>query len=104
MRLTCTQCETIVRVNRLRLHLAKQPIHCMICDHIWTAWLVTSDDRQDMPNFASYFHKIRLQVIVILICAGLMTSLNREPWHSNHLFPRTNRKLRSDWSSNTAAN
>ena len=47
----------------------------MICDHIWTARLVTSGDRQDMPNFASYLHKFRLPVIAVLICAGSMTSL-----------------------------
>ena len=47
----------------------------MICDHIWTARLVTSGDRQDMPNFTSYLYKFRLPVIVVLICAGLMTSL-----------------------------
>ena len=47
----------------------------MICDHIWTARLVISGDRQDMPNFASYLHKFRLPVIAVLICAGLMTSL-----------------------------
>jgi len=47
----------------------------MICDHIWTAWFVTSGDRQDMPNFASYLHKFRLPVIAVLIYAGLMTSL-----------------------------
>ena len=75
MLLTCPQCETIFRVDRLRLHPARQPIHCMICDHIWTARLVTSGDRQDMPNFASYLHKFRLPVIAVLICAGLMTSL-----------------------------
>ena len=75
MLLTCPQCETIFRVDRLRLHPAGQPVHCMICDHIWTARLVTSGDRQDMPNFASYLHKFRLPVIAVLICAGLMTSL-----------------------------
>ena len=75
MLLTCPQCETIFRVDRLRLHPARQPLHCMICDHIWTARLVTSGDRQDMPNFASYLHKFRLPVIAVLICAGLMTSL-----------------------------
>ena len=63
MLLTCPQCETIFRVDRLRLHPAGQPVHCMICDHIWTARLVTSGDRQDVPDFA------------VLICAGLMTSL-----------------------------
>ena len=47
----------------------------MICDHIWTARLVTSGDRQDMPNFTSYLYNFRLPVIVVLICAGLMTSL-----------------------------
>ena len=75
MLLTCPQCETIFRVDRLRLHPAGQPVHCMICDHIWTARLVTSGDRQDMPSFASYLHKFRLPVIAVLICAGLMTSL-----------------------------
>ena len=75
MLLTCPQCETIFRVDRLSLHPAGQPVHCMICDHIWTARLVTSGDRQDMPNFASYLHKFRLPVIAVLICAGLMTSL-----------------------------
>ena len=75
MPLTCPQCETIFRVDRLRLHPAGQPVHCMICDHIWTARLVTRGDRQDMPSFASYLHKFRLPVIAVLICAGLMTSL-----------------------------
>ena len=75
MLLTCPQCETIFRVDRLRLHSAGQPVHCMICDHIWTARLVTSGDRQDMQNLASYLHKFRLPVIAVLICAGLMTSL-----------------------------
>ena len=73
--LTCLQCETIFRVDRLRLHPAGRPVHCMICDHIWTARLVTSGDRQDMPNFASYLYKFRLPVIAVLICARLMTSL-----------------------------
>ncbi|MGA0310348.1 MAG: zinc-ribbon domain-containing protein [Candidatus Puniceispirillaceae bacterium] len=36
MLLTCPQCETIFRVDRLRLHPAGQPVHCRICDHIWT--------------------------------------------------------------------
>ena len=74
MLLTCPQCETIFCVDRLRLHPAGQPVHCMICDH-QAARLVTSGDRQDMPNIASYLHKFRLPVIAVLICAGLMTSL-----------------------------
>ena len=75
MLLTCPQCETISSGDRLRLHPAGQPVHCMICDHIWTARLLTSGDRQDMPDFASYFNKFGLPVIAVLICAGLMTSL-----------------------------
>jgi predicted Zn finger-like uncharacterized protein len=75
MLLTCPQCETIFCVDRLRLHRAGQPVHCFICDHIWTAHLVTSDDGQDMPNSAFYLHKFCLPVIAVLICAGLMTSL-----------------------------
>ena len=75
MLLTCPQCETIFRVDRLRLHPAGQPVHCMICDHIRTARLLTSGDRQDMPNLVPYLPKIRLPVMAVLICAGLMTSL-----------------------------
>ena len=75
MLLTCPQCETIFRVDRLRLHPAGQPVHCLICDHIWTAQLVISGDRQDAPSFVSYLHKMRLPVIVVLICAGLIASL-----------------------------
>ncbi len=56
------------------MHPAGQPVHCLICDHIWTARLATSGDRQDMPNFASYLHKFRFLEIAVLICAGLMTS------------------------------
>lgn len=74
MLLVCPQCESIFRVNRLRVHPAGQPVHCLICDHIWTARLATSGDRQDMPNFASYLHKFRFLEIAVLICAGLMTS------------------------------
>ena len=75
MLLTCPQCETIFRVDRLRLHPAGQPVHCMICDYIWTARLVISGDRQDTSSFVSYFHKMRLPVIAVLICAGLIASL-----------------------------
>jgi predicted Zn finger-like uncharacterized protein len=75
MLLTCPQCETIFRVDCLQLHLAGQPVHFMICDHIRTARLLTSGDRQDMPNLVLYLPKIRLSVMVVIICAGLMTSL-----------------------------
>ena len=93
----------------------------MICDHIWTARLVTSGDRQDMPNFTSYLYKFRLPVIVVLICAGLMTSLIKGRgtltayfpglivgfyWiglPSDRLFPRIDRRLLLDWSSHIAA-
>lgn len=75
MLLTCPQCETIFCVDRLRQHPAGQPVHCMICDYIWTARLVISGDRQDTSSFVSYFHKMRLPVIAVLICAGLIASL-----------------------------
>ena len=75
MLLTCPQCETIFRVDRLWLHPAGQPVHCMICDNIRTARLLTSDDRQDLPNLVLYLPKIRLPVMAVLICVGLMTSL-----------------------------
>jgi hypothetical protein len=75
MLLSYPQCETIFRVKRLWLHLAGQPVHCMICDYIRTARLLTIGDRQDMPNLVPYLPKIRLPVLTVLICAGLMTSL-----------------------------
>ena len=50
----------------------------MTCNHIWTARLVTSGDRYNIPTFASYLHKFRLLVIAILICVGLMTSLIKD--------------------------
>ena len=78
MLLTRPQCETIFCIDRLRIHPSGQPVHCMICDHILTAWLVTIGDRQDMPNFTSYLHKFRLLVIAVLICAGLMTTIIKE--------------------------
>ena len=77
MLLTCPQCETIFRVERLRLHLAGQPVHCMICDHIRIARLLTIGDRQGMSNIAPDLSKFRLPVMVVLIFAGLMTSLIR---------------------------
>ena len=60
----------------------------MICDHIWTARLLTSGDWQDMPNFASYLYKFRLPVIAVLICAGLMTSLIKDRGTLTAYFPR----------------
>jgi predicted Zn finger-like uncharacterized protein len=77
MLLICPQCETIFRVDRLRLHPAGQPVHCMICDHIRIARLLTIGDRQDMPNIAPDLPKIRLPVMAVLIFVGLMTSLIR---------------------------
>ena len=71
MLLTCPQCETIFRVDRLRLNPAGQPVH------IWTARLLTSGHRQDMPNFASCLNKFRLPVIAVLICAGLIHHLSK---------------------------
>jgi len=59
----------------------------MICDHIWTARLVTSGDRQDMPNFTSYLYKFRLPVTAVLICAGLMTSLIKRRGTLTAYFP-----------------
>ena len=75
MLLTCLQCETIFRINRFLLHLAGQPVQCMICDHIRTARLLTSGGRQDMPNLVPFPPKIRLPVMAVLTCVGLMTSL-----------------------------
>ena len=77
MLLTCPQCETIFRVDRLQLHLAEQPVHCMICDHIRAARLLTRGDRQDMLNLFLYLSKIGLSVVAALICAGLTTSLTQ---------------------------
>ena len=77
MLLTCPQCEMIFCVDRLRLYPAGQPAHCMICDHIRTAWILTSGDRQDTTNLVPYLPKIWLPVLAVLICAGLMTSFIR---------------------------
>ncbi|MDB2498576.1 zinc-ribbon domain-containing protein [Alphaproteobacteria bacterium] len=88
MLLICPQCETIFCVDRLRLYPAGKPVHCMICGHIWSARLVTSGNRQDMSNFASYLHKFRLPVIAVLICAGLMTSLIKGRGILTAYFPR----------------
>ena len=88
MLLNCPQCEMIFCVDHLRLHPAGRPVHCIICDHIWTAQLVTIGDRQDMPNFASYLHKFRLPVIVALICAGLMALLTKGRGILTAYFPR----------------
>ena len=52
MLLICPPCETIFRVERLRLHPSGQPVHCMICDHIRIARLLTIGDRQDIPILA----------------------------------------------------
>ena len=75
MLLTCPQCEMIFCVDRLRLYPAGQPAHCMICDHIRTAQLLTSGDRPDMSTLVLHLPKIRLPVMVVLICPGLMASL-----------------------------
>ena len=79
MLLTCRQCETIFRVDRLQLHLAGQPVHCMICDHIRTVRLLTSGERQDTPNLVPYLSKVRLPVMAVLICAGLNYITNTKP-------------------------
>ena len=63
MLLTCPQCKAIFRVDRLRLHLAGQLVHYMICNHIRTARLLTIGDRQDMPNLVPDLPKIRLPVM-----------------------------------------
>ena len=88
MLLTCPQCEMIFCVDHFCLHPAERPVYCIICDHIWTGQLVTIGDRQDMPNFASYLHKFRLPVIVVLICAGLMASLIKGRGILTAYFPR----------------
>ena len=75
MLLTCPQCDTIFRVDQLRLHPAGQPVHCMICDHIWTARLVTSGDRRGAPTLGEQWHKMRLPVIGVLIFAALLASV-----------------------------
>ena len=77
MFLICPPCETIFRVDRLRLHPSGQPVQCMICDHIRIARLLTIGDRQDMSNIAPDLPKFRLPVMVVLIFTGLMTSLIR---------------------------
>ena len=63
MPLTCPQCKTIFRVDRLRLDPAGEPVHCMIFDHIRTARLLTIGDRQDTPNLVPDLPKIRLPVM-----------------------------------------
>ena len=63
MLLICPQCETIFRVDRLRLHPSGQPVHYMIFDHIRIARLLTTGDRQDMSNIAPDLSKFRLPPI-----------------------------------------
>ena len=67
MLLTRLQCKMIFRVGSLRLHPAGQPVNRMICDHIRTVRLLTSGDRQDMPNLVSDLPKICLLVMAVLI-------------------------------------
>ena len=74
MLLNYPQCKMIFRVDRLRLHLVGQPVHCIICDHIRAAQLMTIGEWQDMPNLVPYFPKIRLSVMVVLICAEFIQS------------------------------
>jgi len=75
MLLTCPQCETIFRVDRLRLHPAGQPVHCRICDHIWTVRLGANDDRHETLDLDDYWHKARLPVIGLLTGAVILVGI-----------------------------
>jgi predicted Zn finger-like uncharacterized protein len=102
MLLTCPQCETIFRVDRLRLHPAGQPVHCMICDHIWTARLVN----QWRPARHAEFCVISSQIPFAGDCGFDLRWVNnityQRPRHSNRLFPRIDRGLSPGWSSHIA--
>jgi predicted Zn finger-like uncharacterized protein len=75
MLLTCPKCETIFRVDRLRLHPAGQPVHCRICDHMWTVRLGANDDRHETLDLDDYWHKACLLVIGLLTGAVILVGI-----------------------------
>ena len=75
MLLTCPQCETIFRVDRLRLHPTGQPVRCRICDHIWTVRLGANHNRHETLDLDDYWHKARLPVIGLLTGAVILVGI-----------------------------